>query len=146
MFRKAMVSDCAAIKRVMDENVVPTWPEENVRYAVENENSRFFVIEEDGEIEGYACVETVLDEATLTSVAVIPAKRRRGLAEKLLSGIFDGLAEVRTVYLEVETTNAAAIGLYNKMGFKEIGRRKNYYGPNDAVIMSLQLYNKKGVN
>jgi ribosomal-protein-alanine N-acetyltransferase len=73
------------------------------------------------------------DEAEILSVAVVPARRGRGLARALLNLHLRRLAGfgVRTVFLEVDEQNRPAIRLYTRAGFREVGRRPNYY-PGDG--------------
>jgi len=68
-------------------------------------------------------------EAEILSVAVVPARRGRGLARALLNlhlGRLAGL-RVRAVFLEVDEDNTAARRLYARAGFHEVGRRPGYY-------------------
>jgi ribosomal-protein-alanine N-acetyltransferase len=68
-------------------------------------------------------------EAEILSVAVVPARRGRGLARALLNlhlGRLAGL-RVRAVFLEVDEDNTPARRLYERAGFHEVGRRPGYY-------------------
>jgi ribosomal-protein-alanine N-acetyltransferase len=68
-------------------------------------------------------------EAEILSVAVVPARRGRGLARALLNlhlGRLAGL-RVRAVFLEVDEDNTPARRLYERAGFREVGRRPGYY-------------------
>lgn len=91
-------------------------------------------------------LQLAADEAEILTLAVVPAARGQGLATKLMScGI--GIARKRGVqrlFLEVAMDNAAALALYQRLGFGEAGRRKSYYRRGagkrvDAVVMSLYL-------
>lgn len=82
-------------------------------------------------------------EAHILSVAVAPGARRMGVAQYLLRSFVDACVarEVAFVTLEVRAGNVGARALYSGMGFRKIGRRKEYYPDNDedAVIMNLEL-------
>ena len=69
------------------------------------------------------------DEAEVLSVAVAQARRGRGLARTLLDLHLRRLAGfgVRAVFLEVDEQNRPALRLYARAGFREVGRRPNYY-------------------
>ena len=71
----------------------------------------------------------VEDEAEILSVAVAARAQGRGLARNLLTLHLRRLAGLgaRTVFLEVDEHNAAALKLYDRAGFGEISRRANYY-------------------
>ncbi len=78
---------------------------------------------------GFILSRLVEDEAEILSVAVASARRGRGLARALLNLHLRRHAGLgaRTVFLEVDEYNAAAIRLYDRAGFQEISRRPNYY-------------------
>jgi ribosomal-protein-alanine N-acetyltransferase len=78
---------------------------------------------------GFIMARQAADEAEILSVAVAGARRGKGLARALLTLHLRRLAGlgVRTVFLEVDENNAPAIRLYHRAGFREVGRRPNYY-------------------
>lgn len=95
------------------------------------------------ELVGYAGLEYVLDEGYITDVAVFPEFRRRGVARALLEelarrGRTMGLSFLT---LEVRAANAPAIALYRGTGYREVGRRRDFYRAprEDAVLMTLWL-------
>ena len=76
----------------------------------------------------------------MMNVAVHPDYRRRGIAEKLIMALVQALKERKShwLMLEVRASNEPAIKLYEKLGFSEVGRRKNYYDSpkEDAILMT----------
>ena len=89
---------------------------------------------------GYAGLLVVADEGYITNVAVFPEYRRRGVAAQLLS-VFENFARgnhLAFLTLEVRPSNTAAIALYESFGFRQAGRRKNYYDlpKEDALILT----------
>jgi ribosomal-protein-alanine acetyltransferase len=99
----------------------------------------------DDEMAAFAITQIVLDEATLFNIAVDPAFQRRGLGRELLEHVIDEVEKrgVATLWLEVRASNAAAIALYESLGFNEATIRRNYYptvdGHEDAIVMALPL-------
>jgi ribosomal-protein-alanine N-acetyltransferase len=94
---------------------------------------------EPGTVLGYLMVTQHADVWHILNVSVHPAKRRQGIGEMLLRGLFEranGRAE-RGFTLEVRVSNDAAIRLYRRMGFVEGGIRPRYYSDNgeDAIVM-----------
>ncbi len=91
-------------------------------------------------VAGYAGLWAVCDEGHITTIAVEPPQRRRGVGELLLNGLIDLGFEmgVEVLTLEVRVSNIAAQRLYAKYGFEEAGRRIRYYTDNgeDALIMT----------
>lgn len=95
---------------------------------------------EDGTLLGYAVLSTVLDEGNLDNIAVAPEARHQGIADALLSALTAfGREHLSRLMLEVRSSNAPAIALYEKHGFAAVGRRKNYYDAprEDAILMTL---------
>jgi len=83
----------------------------------------------------YCVLMPSVDELSLLNVTVNPVYRRRGLAKKVLEAI-ENLANSRNLYkifLEVRFSNFQAIGLYEGLGYREIGVRKAYYPVLDGV-------------
>jgi ribosomal-protein-alanine N-acetyltransferase len=91
------------------------------------------------ELVGYAIVSRYVDAWHVMNVAVAPEFRRRGIARALLGRVFEMTAgDARRGYtLEVRVSNAAAIQLYERLGFEARGIRRGYYTDNreDALIM-----------
>jgi ribosomal-protein-alanine N-acetyltransferase len=81
-------------------------------------------------------------EAEILTLAVDSARRRQGVARALLAATIARLrfAEISQLFLEVESGNEAAEGLYRSFGAKSVGRRPAYYEHGaDAAIFSLAL-------
>ena len=102
--------------------------------------SVFKVLTADGEIAGYAIIDTqILPESELFNIAVAPEHRGKGLSRLLMDAALADAQKrgAETVLLEVRASNAAAIGLYEKYGFVRNGVRKGYYShpKEDAVLM-----------
>ena len=98
-----------------------------------------WVAEADGQVVGFLALrETGGGEAEVLNVAVDGAWRRRGVARAMIEKGLEGRFE--EVYLEVRESNQGARGLYQSMGFREVGVRPNYYErPQEAgIVMKLQ--------
>ena len=115
------------------------WSENSVASELKNKLALWLVAEEEGQVAGYIGSQTCTDESDVMNVAVHPDFRRRGIAEALVNALVEELKMIGShcLTLEVRATNVPAIALYGKLGFVEIGRRKNYYrNPReDALIM-----------
>lgn len=93
--------------------------------------NHYLVLCEADVVIGYAGLASGPDEADVQTIGISPACRGRGLGRVLLRELL-AAAGGRTVYLEVRTDNAAAIGLYESEGFARIGLRRRYYRPSGA--------------
>lgn len=115
------------------------WSEEGILEAYRL-GTRFFVAEADKKLIGYIGIKAVIDEGYITNIAVFPEFRRKGVAKALLNKVFAFAKEkvLSFVSLEVRPSNTAAVSLYEKAGFKEEGRRKDFYRlpREDALIMT----------
>ena len=98
--------------------------------------------EQGGEIRGYAVLMPVLEEAELLNIGVAAGQQRKGLGRAMLREILEiaRAKNMRRVFLEVRSSNVAAIALYRSVGFTEIGVRRGYYqnasGSEDAITMA----------
>lgn len=99
-----------------------------------------------GALLGFVLSRKAANEAEILTIAVAPAYRRRGVARDLLikHGHTLGLLRVSALFLEVAQDNEAALVLYRRQGFAEVGRRPGYYragdgGRTDAIVMTKQL-------
>ncbi len=118
------------------------WSERMLGEELDNECAAFLVAEdsESGAVLGYAGLLVMADEGYITNVAVWPQCRRQGIAAQLLT-VFENFAKgnrLAFLTLEVRPSNAAAIALYERFGFHEVGRRKNYYDlpKEDALVLT----------
>lgn len=94
---------------------------------------------------GHGVVQLILDEAHLLNLTVKPQSQGQGLGRRLLEHLMQQALSLgaRECYLEVRDSNVAAYRLYERYGFNEIGRRRDYYpavdGREDAVVMACTL-------
>ncbi len=89
----------------------------------------------DAALAGFILSRRAADEAEILTVAVDPVRRGRNLASQLLAFHAARLtrAGVARLFLEVEDGNAPARALYRRFGFREVGRRNNYYAGKDGA-------------
>lgn len=98
--------------------------------------------DEQDQLMGYACFQTILDELHLLNFCIAPNFQGRGLGGQTLLSLLERFVDSQysVVFLEVRTSNSAAKHLYQKLGFKVDGVRANYYrcenSKEDAILMS----------
>jgi ribosomal-protein-alanine N-acetyltransferase len=92
-----------------------------------------------GEMLGYVVAWFVADEGQIANVAVRSGSRRNGIGRKLVEAVLDEARRrgVTDIYLEVRNANVAARAMYERLGFRAIGRRRGYYNnpSEDAIVL-----------
>ncbi|MBO5912497.1 MAG: ribosomal protein S18-alanine N-acetyltransferase [Clostridia bacterium] len=106
-------------------------------------NGHYLAAYIDDQFVGHGGFTSVLDEGYITNIAVHPNHRRKGIALRLTEALkLEGeKLELSFLTLEVRESNLAAIKLYEKAGFKSVGKRKGFYSnpKEDAVLMTLNF-------
>lgn len=118
------------------------WSSKSLTEELDNPNAYFITAVSEGTVLGYIGVHEVCGEAYIDNIAVDPNYRRLGLGERLMltaqKNAFERKCEF--ISLEVRKSNSSAISLYKKLGYQNVGERKNFYTDptEDAVIMTLK--------
>ncbi len=138
----ATEKDFDAIAALEKECFSEPWSEAAIKEGFEN-GTRYLVLKQFEKTLGYVGVQTVLDEGYITNVAVTKAARRQGVAQKLLTALYDFAKEkgLRFLTLEVRCSNEAARALYEKCGYKPVGQRRNFYSnpKEDAILYTREV-------
>lgn len=115
------------------------WSESSIASELNNSLSLWLVAMEDDTVVGYVGSQTVLGWTDMMNIAVHPDHRRKKIGEQLVLSLEEELKkqESTCLTLEVRASNEPAKSLYYKLGFLEVGRRKNYYRnpKEDALIL-----------
>lgn len=137
--RAARPEHDAAIAALHGACFADAWPED----MISRRRDCFLVAEDTGALAGYVMLTSVLDEGSIDSIAVQPELRCCGVGDALTAAAIRRGREMKLSFitLEVRAGNRAALALYEKRGFTEAGRRKNYYEKprEDAILMTLVL-------
>ncbi|MEY8371549.1 ribosomal protein S18-alanine N-acetyltransferase [Aerococcaceae bacterium 50-4] len=122
-----------------------SWTQEAIITSLNNPYHHFFIMRDPANlaIVGVAHFQLIFDEVELFNIAILPAYRRQGFSQHLLEEALTHFAQHngQIVTLEVRSRNQAARQLYEKLGFKQIASRPNYYPVDldDAIIYQLNL-------
>jgi ribosomal-protein-alanine N-acetyltransferase len=104
-----------------------------------------FVACSDGRIVAYVLLQILAGELEVLTLGVSANQQNRGVASVLLEYVW-GETQAVACFLEVRLSNVAALALYRKLGFVQVGVRKNYYvsgaGREDGLILRLDLNNE----
>lgn len=108
-----------------------------------NDKARYKVILEEDQVVGYGGMWFIFDEAHITNIAIHPESEGKGLGTELVKGMISYAIDngIKSMTLEVREGNHRAQALYSKLGFKNCGKRPNYYQDTkeDAIIMWAEL-------
>lgn len=135
----ADINDATNIEVLEKECFSKPWTKENIIESLEN-STVFFVAKLQGKTVGYCGMQNALGDGYITNVAVTKTARKSGVATCLLEALFEYAKthKLNFISLEVRGSNNPAISLYNKLGFENVGTRKNFYTDprEDAIIMT----------
>lgn len=138
VYRKMTAEDVPFISRLEEETFSMPWSADSFLEMIGKEDARYYVAEEDGRLLGGCGVLMIAGEGNITNVAIAPEARNRGIGTALLRYLMaEGDREGLTAYtLEVRVSNAAAIHVYEKLGFVSAGVRPGFYEKpvEDALI------------
>ena len=147
VYRPASRDDLANIL-LLDQVANPhPWGEKLVTQSFDQPQKRIniLVLDQAQTLCGWLTASTLFDESELELIMVSPQARRQGLAQGLMQAWFASIESipVHLCMLEVRESNQAALALYQKLGFAQVGLRKNYYatksGKEAAILMNLNL-------
>lgn len=132
-------ADAPHIAELEKECFADPWSQNAITEAAKY-GTIFLLAEQDGKILGYLGMKPILDEGYISNVAVTSSARGKGIGSALLEKLTSYAKEngIKTISLEVRPSNAPAIALYEKFGYKQVGRRKNFYShpTEDGLILT----------
>lgn len=135
------LEDVADVHRIEAQSFPIPWPDYAFRQELQtNRLAHYLVVRAGTETVAYGGLWLMVDEAHITTFAVLPEWRRRGVGGRLMVALMDLALSVaaRVMTLEVRLSNRPARELYARFGFRPVGVRPRYYSDNgeDALIMT----------
>ncbi len=141
--------DCSEASNLHASGFSRVWSDGEIRALLDQDPVFGFIARQAGRRDragGFVLARLAADEAEILTVTVSPRHRRHGLGWRLMGAVVSHLrAEgIRSLFLEVDEGNEAAISLYNKMGFATVAERAAYYQQDGgarsaALVMRLDL-------
>jgi ribosomal-protein-alanine N-acetyltransferase len=138
------LDDIADVHDIERASFPVPWPTYAFRQELETNRLAHYLVVRAGDLTvAYAGVWLMVDEAHITTFAVLPEWRRRGIGARLMLAVLRLSVELKAsvATLEVRLSNVAARMLYQRFGFRPVGVRPRYYSDNgeDALIMTTDL-------
>lgn len=120
-----------------------TWKLSSFESELDNLYNVYLGYEIGGSIIGFIGCSLIFDSLAINNFAISPEYKRQGIGEKLLKALLNYGKKngADNFILEVRISNKSAISLYEKVGFRQIDRRKNYYEQptEDAYIFQMTI-------
>lgn len=140
VLRPMGLDDVPAAVEIEEASYTEPWPADQFVDLLELSVGFGWIAEDPpGSVVAYALGWVIREEGELGNLAVAPDRRGRGLGTRILRRFLDDAVDrgARKVYLEVRESNTAARELYERHGFRVVGRREGYYRSpeEDALIM-----------
>ncbi len=134
------VKDLAGLEKLCFSS---PWSADSLMEELENSFAFFLVAFFEDEMAGYIGIQEIAGECNITSIAVLPEFRRKGIAQAMLTAAEAGARERNCgfITLEVRLSNNTAIALYRKNGFIVAGERKDFYSnPVENALLMTKVF------
>lgn len=141
ILRDMTLRDVPQVARIEASVIPEAWSEQAIAQTLSREDAVCRVCCEDDRVIGYYTYFAIVDEADINNIAVAPDRHRQGIGSMLVADLIQTMHArgLQSAILEVRASNAAAIALYTKFGFVQVGCRKKYYSnTEDALLLRLQ--------
>jgi ribosomal-protein-alanine N-acetyltransferase len=142
--RRMLLSDLDAVVAIEREVFLFPWTRGNFNDSI-NSGYHCLVLDLNGHLFGYGVMTIGAEEAHLLTLSIAAAFQRKGWGEQLLRHFIQIAREqrARSMFLDVRESNHAAARLYERMGFRQVGKRRDYYpamgGRENSLVMELVL-------
>jgi [ribosomal protein S18]-alanine N-acetyltransferase len=131
---------CAELEKQLFDGDEP-WPARAFMAELEAKHIHYVAARTEGKLVGYAGIARLGRkrpfEYEIHTIGVDPAYQGQGIGRRMMTELVE-LASGAAIFLEVRTDNAAAIGLYESLGFVNIGLRRRYYRASGADAYTMQ--------
>lgn len=138
VYRRMTPKDVPFISKLEEETFSMPWSAKDFLEMIGKEDARYYVAEKDGQLLGGCGVLLIAGEGNITNVVIAPEARNQGIGTGMLRHLMKESEQegIKAFTLEVRVSNAAAIHVYEKLGFVSEGIRPGFYEKptEDAMI------------
>ena len=138
--RRLTPADAEIISAIEEEIFPDPWKTSDIRSLISTEGAMCYTALSEGRIAAYIIGRVIAPEGEIYRIATRPEYRRRGIATRLIERLLreETPLGLESLFLEVRESNLPAVSLYTSLGFKTIGKRKNYYkNPTENAILMM---------
>ncbi len=130
-------ADLAVIAQMEKDCFSDAWTEDMLADCLRYPYYRTFLAEEGGRVCGYGVLIALFEDGEIANIAVSAPFRRKGVGRSLMLAMQDAAKSLGTTrsLLEVREGNERALALYEGLGYREYGRRANYYPDGETAIL-----------
>jgi len=136
---KVAMDDIKEMLKIEKKSFASHWSRQTFIDEFSADNGHYIAVKDGKKICGYTGFRHVLDEGHITTLAVHPKCRKKGIGTGLIERLIADAKEkgLKKLFLEVRQSNIAAQKIYKKLGFKVLDRRREYYQnpKEDALVM-----------
>ena len=131
---KEVTKDNLSLISEIEENFYNTFKKDDVKMRfLSNIFTKVFIYLEEKYIIGYVIYDEIYSRIEIINIEVLEKYRNKHIATSLLKKVIDKAKD--NITLEVRESNEVAIKLYEKLGFKKVAVRKNYYNGENGILM-----------
>lgn len=142
MIRPMNLSDTSTVYEIDQEELKSNFSLVLYQQELLDLNARSYVYENKGEVVGFIVTKKIGETSDLLQIAVLQSHQKKKIGYELLNHTWKQLTSegVTEMILEVSVRRPNVVKFYETFGFREIYRRKNYYGMRkDAIVMRLRV-------
>lgn len=139
--KQMTLTDLEKIQNILLTDFDDFWSYNILKKELTSSTSYYFVAYLEDEIVGFGGIKIMVDEADIMNLVTKKNYRNQGIAFCLLQNLinFAKTLNLTFINLEVMEENISAIHIYEKLGFKKIGLRKNYYKNKNGIFMQKKI-------
>lgn len=125
------------IKENLETEFDDFWNYNILKEELSSDSSKYIVAITKSEVIGFAGIKFALDQVDIMNIVTRKNYRNKGVGTLLLRELISICKEFKanSIFLEVSEDNEPAIKLYKKLGFENVGIRKNYYKDKNGIVM-----------
>ncbi len=141
-------TDIDTVLALLADAALSAWTPQQVLDSLSSDFDTSYLLQDGDSVIGYAVIHSVLDESEVLNIVIRKASQAQGFGTFFLRHLLEILKHQgqRIIHLEVRVSNSSAIRLYEKIGFQQVGLRKEYYPAagslidrEDALLYSLSV-------